>query len=230
MGRVQRPLSAWRIALDELHFDLVFVHRGPMSPERRSLPGPADLDIPAVPPRSGRAAGTTGTAVFVGIARRSEVNAWLSGIAHHRIVGISTDNASYNRTAGATRRVAAPAAQDFWLASATGTNSATLDWQVTNGDFTVVLANANGSTGVAADVQAAAQVPDPSALGGALLTTGIVFGLLALALIAIGGIGLGRRHGGPPPTVGPPPTAGSPPGAAPPPDVIEPAAPVTTSL
>jgi hypothetical protein len=101
---------------------------------------------------------------------------------------------------------------------------------VTNGDFTVVLANANGSTGVAADVQAAAQVPDLSALGGALLPTGIVFGLLALVLIAIGGIGLGPRHGGPPPTVGPPPTAGSPSGAAPPSDVIEPVAPVTTSL
>jgi hypothetical protein len=192
------------------------------SPSRAAICGPATSPTSAAcgSPRPVPPARPSSSAS----PRRSEVNAWLSGIAHDRIVGISTDNAGYNRTAGATRRVAAPAAQDFWLASATGTNNATLDWQVTTGDFTVVLANANGSTGVAADVQAAAQVPGLSALGAALLATGIVFGLLALALIAIGGIGLGRRHSGPPTTAGPPPSTGPPPG------VIEPVAPVTTSL
>jgi hypothetical protein len=78
----------------------------------------------------------------------------------------------------------------------------------------VVLVNADGSTGIVADVRAATQVPDLTGLGVGLLVTGIILFLLAVALIALGGTGLGRRHGGAPPASGPPP---GPPIAGPPP-------------
>jgi len=58
------------------------------------------------------------------------------------------------------------------------------------------------------DALGAVQVPDLTALGGGLLATGIVFGLLAVGLIVLGGVGLGRRHTPPPPPeagpIGPP--------------------------
>jgi hypothetical protein len=169
--------------------------------------------------------GTAGKPVFVGIAPSSAVDGWLAGVAHDRITGISPTGAVYARTAGFPRRVPAPAAQDFWLASATDPGTATLQWQASNGDFTVVLANADGSAGFAAEVQASAQIPNLTPLGGGLLTTGIALGLLAIGLIVIGGVGLGRRHTGPPQAELPP----GPPPAGPPPEFAAPAPPVTAS-
>ena len=150
------------------------------------------------------AVSTTTKPVFLGIARQSAVDAWLAGAAHDRITGVAANTAQYDRTGGMVRPVSAPEAQDFWLASATGSGTATLDWRATSGDFTVVLANSDGSAGIAADVRAAAQIPDMSGLGGGLLAAGILVGLLAIGLIALGGIGLGRRHSGPPTASGPP--------------------------
>jgi hypothetical protein len=165
---------------------------------------------------------TTSKAVFIGIARQSAVDAWIDTATHDRIVGITTNNARLERTDGMLRPVSAPAEQDFWLASATGSGTATLDWRATNGDFTVVLANADGSTGVAADIQASAQIPDLSGLGGGLLAAGIILGLIAIGLIIMGAVGLGGRHSGPP-------TAAGPPLPGPPPEYVAPAPPVPTA-
>ncbi|MEV4702872.1 DUF4389 domain-containing protein [Actinoplanes sp. NPDC049316] len=154
----------------------------------------------------------TGRPVFVGIGRRADVDRWLAGSARDRITDVDGSTARYERTTGAVRSVPAPGAQDFWLASASSATRAQMTWRVTDGDFTVVLANADGSTGVSADVRGAAQVPDLTGLGAGLLVSGIVLGVLAVLLIVLGGTGLGRRHAGPPP---PPPPSGTPPQPAP---------------
>ncbi len=159
-------------------------------------------------------ASTTGKSLFVGIAPEAKVHSWLSGTAHDSIVGVADDKVTYDRTPGAVQSVPAPAEQDFWLASTTGTDPATLQWQATDGDYTIVLANADGSVGVAARVRGSTRIPDLSPLGGGLLTAGIVLAVLAIGLIVLGGVALGRRHSGPsssakppvePPHEGPPP-------------------------
>ena len=160
------------------------------------------------------AASTNGKAVFIGIARQAQVDSWLSGTAHDSIVNVTDGEARYDRTAGTVRAVTAPAEQDFWLASTTGAGNATLEWQATDGDYTVVLANADGSVDLATRVRASAQIPDLTALGGGVLGTGVVLGLLGFGLIALGGIALGRRHSGPSSTAEPP---GQPPRTDPPP-------------
>ena len=146
----------------------------------------------------------TGRPVFVGVAPQSAVDAWLAGTAHDQLTGVTAGTARYDRAGGATRAVAGPAAQPFWLASATGSGTATLQWKVTDGEYAVVVANVDGSPGVAVDARGAIQVPRLAALGGGLLTAGIVLGLIAVGLIVLGGVGLGRRHTEPPPGVGPP--------------------------
>jgi hypothetical protein len=158
--------------------------------------------------------GNPATPLFVGIAAESDVDAWLSGVAHDELTKVSRGTGTYQRAPGGRSPAAAPDAQDFWLATGAGTGAATVTWKATAGDFAVVLANADGSTGVVADVRAATQVPDLTGLGAGLLTTGILLGLAAIALIVLGGVGLGRRHGGTPPPPGPPP---GPPVAGPPP-------------
>ncbi|MGA5302488.1 DUF4389 domain-containing protein [Nucisporomicrobium flavum] len=154
----------------------------------------------------------TGRPVFVGIGRRADVDRWLAGSARDRITDVTGATVRYERAGGAVRSVPAPSAQDFWLGSANGATGAQMAWRVTDGDFTVVLANADGSPGVSADVRGAVQVPDLTGLGAGLLIGGIVAGILAVLLIVVGGTGLGRRHAGPPP---PPPPAGTPPQPAP---------------
>jgi len=146
----------------------------------------------------------TGRPVFVGVAPQSAVDAWLAGTAHDQLTGVTAGTARYDRTAGATQAATNPAAQPFWLASATGSGTATLQWKVTDGEYAVVVANADGSPGVAVDARGAIQVPHMAALGGCLLTAGIVLGLIAVGLIVLGGVGLGRRHTEPPRGVGPP--------------------------
>ncbi|GAA3950401.1 DUF4389 domain-containing protein [Actinoplanes auranticolor] len=169
-------------------------------------------------------ASTNGKPVFVGIGRQAQVESWLSGTARDSIVNVSDDRASYDRTAGAVRAVPAPPEQDFWLASGTGAQNATLEWQAADGNYTVVLANADGSVDVATRVRASAQIPDLSALGGGVLGTGIVLAILGIGLIVLGGVTLGRRHSGPSssgePPVEPPRTGPPPPQYLPPPPAV----------
>lgn len=160
------------------------------------------------------AASTTGKPLFIGIAPQAEVASWLGGAAHETVTGVTDGKINYNRTAGAVRAVPEPAEQDFWLASTTGTTSTTLKWQITDGGYTVVLANADGSVDIAARVRGSAQIPDLSALGGGVLVFGVILALLGIALIVLGGVALGRRHGGPPPVPEPP---ADPPHTGPPP-------------
>ncbi|MEV4347508.1 DUF4389 domain-containing protein [Actinoplanes sp. NPDC049596] len=143
----------------------------------------------------------SGRALFVGIAPQSSVDAWLAGTAHDELTGVNSGDARYQRAGGVTRAVADPAAQPFWIATATG--SGTLQWNVTDGDYAVVVTNLDGTPGLTADVRGGVQVPDLTGLGAGLLTTGIVLGVIAIGLIALGGIGLGRRHSPPPPAPGP---------------------------
>jgi hypothetical protein len=151
-------------------------------------------------------ASSTGRPLFIGIGPQDDVDAWLSGTAHDRLIGLNSGAGRYDRISGVSRAVADPAAQPFWLATGTG-SGATLRWNVTDGNFAVVVANLDGTPGVAADVEGAIQVPDLTGLGGGLLATGIVLGLIAIGLIVLGGVGIGRRHSPPPPSAGPTGTA-----------------------
>jgi hypothetical protein len=170
------------------------------------------------------ATATSGTPIFVGIARQDAVDAWLGASAHDEIVGFPAGTARYERSGSAQQVVTAPTMQRFWLASATSSGTATLDWQATTGSFTVVLANADGTPGIAANVRAAVQIPDLTALGAGLLTTGIVLGLVAIGLIIAGGVGLGHHYGGPRAPVVPPPAH-----TGPVPETVTPPAPTTSS-
>ncbi len=104
--------------------------------------------------------GNDGAPVFVGIARSDDVEAYLAGTAHATLTDVdySPFNADYRTTAG-DRAPGRPGTQSFWAASAEGTGTQTLDWNVDNGDWSVVVMNADGSRGVDAGVNAGANVP-----------------------------------------------------------------------
>jgi hypothetical protein len=120
---------------------------------------------------------TDGTPVFVGIAPRDDVTAYLDGVAHDEVQQLDAPAVgSITRTGD---RVPGPPAQEtFWTASVEGSGSQTLDWTAESGRWAVVVMNADASAGVTAEATAGASTD-------LLLPLGI--GLLVAALILLGG-------------------------------------------
>lgn len=125
--------------------------------------------------------------VFVGIARTEDVASYLRGVDHTLVTDVDADpfEASYQRQSG-DRRPAAPAQESFWAASTQGRGTQTLDWRVDDGDWSVVVMNADGSRGVAADVSAGAKMPFLDELGWSALGGGGALLIGAVALIVLG--------------------------------------------
>ncbi len=132
-----------------------------------------------------RVAGTGPQDIFVGIARQSQVDAYLAGVAHAELTGTGGSSPSY-RTGAGRDEISPPGSQTFWAAQVTGPGTQQLDWAVTGGRWSVVLMNADGSPGVAADANVAAKsdVVLPVAL--TLFILGAVLTAVALMLIVVG--------------------------------------------
>jgi hypothetical protein len=104
---------------------------------------------------------TTGPArtLFIGIARRKDVEAYLARVAHDELSNIEFDPFSIDyRRLGAGAPTAPPATQNFWRARATGTGTQTISWPIERGRWSAVVMNADASPGVSVDAQLAARV------------------------------------------------------------------------
>ena len=97
--------------------------------------------------------------LFVGVARTSDVERYLRGTAHAVVTDVDLDPFhSTERTVAGGAGVVAPTTRSFWDASAHGPGTRTLDWKVQDGDWSVVVMNADGTPGIAAGVRAGVNV------------------------------------------------------------------------
>ena len=145
-----------------------------------------------------RAESAGGRAVFVGIGPRSQVAAYLAGVAYDEVTDVDFDpfKASYAPRRGA-RTPALPAQQDFWAARASGPGQQTLNWELESGTWSLVVMNADAAPVVAADLQLGVKIKILLPLGIGLLIGGLIalgFGVTMIVFGARGGGG-----GGPPP-------------------------------
>ena len=136
-----------------------------------------------------RAASKAGKPVFVGIARTKDVDAYLRGTAHATVTDVEYGpfdrfDASYRTHAG--ERPAPPAAQRFWAASASGPGARSVEWKVRDGNWSVVVMNADASPRVDTDVKAGSDAPWLSAAGWTSIGAGAVLAALAAALLLTG--------------------------------------------
>jgi hypothetical protein len=154
--------------------------------------------------------------VFIGVGPTSDVEAYLRGVAHHRLTDVEYDpfRARYDARAG-DAPTAPPREQDFWAATASGPGEQTLTWNPESGNWSAVVMNADASPGIAADLTVGAEVNFLIWLAIGLLVAG--------GILLLGGAGLiylGARHAAAPATAGVTPgaraagTEGTPPGAA----------------
>jgi hypothetical protein len=113
-----------------------------------------------------------GEQIFIGIAHTSDIDTYLTGVAHDEVTSISWSHGNvvkYSRTDGAPT-AAPPTAETIWVASASGPGRQAVTWDVEGGNWSIVVMNPDGSPGVAADVSMGVKV---HALVGLMIGLGI---------------------------------------------------------
>jgi hypothetical protein len=151
-----------------------------------------------------KVASRTDAGVFVGIARTRDVSEYLRGTSHAIVTDIDTTafrtkfHVNSRATAGA-RSVGDPTTQRIWVASSYGLGPRELSWKVKDGDWSVVVMNADGSAGVDAAVSAGAEAPFLGPLGWSLLGGGLVLLLVSGGLLTLGVRGGAARRSEPTP-------------------------------
>src|SRR5262245_49781122 len=122
-----------------------------------ALVSPTERVSHANPLRSGIGAVTitmtahsSGRPVFLGVARAEDVDRYLNQVAFDEVTDfdLSPYRVQTVRHEG-FREPEPPTQQSFWVATATGTD-AHLQWRVTEGDYRLVVLNANPAPGVSA--------------------------------------------------------------------------------
>jgi hypothetical protein len=133
-----------------------------------------------------KATSRDGKPVFVGIAKTKDVDAYLRGAGHATVTDVNYTpfRAEYRTHEGG--RPAPPATQRFWTVSANGNGTQSVEWKVRDGNWSVVVMNADGSKNVDAGVSAGSDVPWLSAAGWVSIGGGALFAMLAGTLIYVG--------------------------------------------
>ncbi len=127
--------------------------------------------------------------LFVGIARESDVDAYLAGVAHDEVTDLDNGLEPVYRNRSGRNEVTPPTEQDFWAEMATGPGTQEVVWETTSGRWAVVVMNADGSPGVSADANVGAKAAFVLPLALIMLSAGALFTAAAVALIVAGAVG-----------------------------------------
>ncbi len=128
--------------------------------------------------------------VFVGIGPATEVDRYLAGVEHDVVTDLE-DEPRYSRLGGGEPD-GPPGAQQFWVASSSGSGEQTLAWDPEDGDWRAVAMNADGRRGISAELSIGAELDSAIWVGVGLLAAGaLLAGGAALAITA--GVRRGRR-------------------------------------
>ena len=130
--------------------------------------------------------------VFVGIGPKAQVDRYLAGAPIDTVHDFSIDPWNIDKSARTgTARPRPPATQSFWVAKSAG-STADVNWKVRDGNWRVVVMNADGSRGVATMSQFAVKIPHLATVALIALIAGLVMLIGGIALIAVPS----RRGGG----------------------------------
>jgi hypothetical protein len=124
--------------------------------------------------------------LFVGIAPKGTVDAYLARVEHTEATNLHLDpfKVSYVDHAG-TADPGRPASEPFWAAAMSGPSKPLL-WRLRSGTWSIVVMNADGSRNVAATIGVGVKVP-------ALLWVGIGLTLFGGALLGAAGLMFAAR-------------------------------------
>jgi hypothetical protein len=132
-----------------------------------------------------------GRPVFVGVGPAADVDRYLAGVATDEITDFDTgpfrSSFSIRRERHTGSAIpAAPGQQSFWVAHSSGQKSAAVDWKVRDGDYRVVVMNADGSRGVATQTEFGIDIPYIPGVGIGILVGGLLITAGGITSIALG--------------------------------------------
>ena len=110
--------------------------------------------------------------LFVGIGPSADVDRYLATVKHTVVSDFWKDDVE---TVGGGLPRSAPGLQDFWVASESGPGKQALIWDPADGDWTVVVMNADGRSGIAVGADLGAKVPALLWIAVGLLLGGAIF-------------------------------------------------------
>jgi hypothetical protein len=141
----------------------------------------------------------SGKDLFIGIAPQAEAARYLDGVARSELrkIEFSPFDVDYRQISG-TEAPQPPGEQTFWAASAQGSGTPRLEWDVQPGNWELVIMNGDASGQVTADLQAGFRSDLLWPLFLTLLISGIMLLAIGVPLIVAAAVGLGR-HGPPAP-------------------------------
>jgi len=117
--------------------------------------------------------------LFAGIATTGDVERYLNGVNYTTVDG---HDVADHPGAGVP---APPAAALPWTARAQGTGNLTLTWAVRDGDWTVVVMNADARPGLSVRAEAGLSAMSLPWLAGEMLAVGLLTGVTAVVLIVV---------------------------------------------
>jgi hypothetical protein len=124
--------------------------------------------------------------VFVGIGPEADVTSYLQGVAKDVVTDLdSSGDPEYTRERGGPPS-GPPGEETFWVARVSGTGEQTLDWEPEDGDWRVVLMNADASRGVSSELSIGAELDSVLWIGIGLLAMGALFAAAAAFAITAG--------------------------------------------
>jgi hypothetical protein len=123
---------------------------------------------------------TAGGPVFVGIGPTADVRRYLLGVAQQQA---DFDDGDRGDATAGTRSPAPPGAQTFWAASAEGSGRQAAVWPISDGEWSGVVMNADGSQGVDVEAQLAFKTDLGLWVGIGALAFGLVIGAIGVALL-----------------------------------------------
>lgn len=132
------------------------------------------------------------TDIFIGIARQSDLDVYLRGVAHDEVIELTGDLEAVVRERSGSNVIGPPSEQNFWAATATGPGTQQLDWEATSGRWAVVAMNADATPGVGVDVNIGVRAGFILPLALIMLSVGAVLSALAVVLIVVGARGARR--------------------------------------
>jgi hypothetical protein len=123
--------------------------------------------------------------VFVGIARTDDVEDYLAGAPYSVVTEIDGRVVRYRQEPGEAS-IDPPSELDIWVASAGGAGEQELVWEARGGRWSVVVMNADATTGVTADVEVGARSDAVTPIAITLIVLGGLTVLGSVTLIVIG--------------------------------------------
>lgn len=197
-GRFELPETAARSRGYALVFDAIYV-RGNLATSG-ALSATLGIEV----------RGRDGDDIFVGIGPPDRVERYLADVPYDRVVRVDWPGGAGTEPMGGTGEISGPPGDQGWWETSDQGSTATIDWTVRNGDWVVVIMNADGSrdVDVAGSVSVDLPVLGPISIGTLLVGLAI---LVVGVLLTVSGAKTPRETPSARPTPPPPGTGAAPP-------------------